>query len=230
MDFGKAFTFVFDDPDWLKKIGIAGLIALASMVLSLIIVGVLGFFLLMGWMLELIRRVINHDPTPLPEWDDFGGYFTKGLKAFVVSLVYSLPVILLSFCNQAIAMGLNNSNDQTMATGILLVASCLGCFSLIYGLLMAVVIPAALGQLAVTDSVGAALRVGNIINMVRSAPGAYLLVLLGTIIAQIIASLGIIACGIGVAFTLAYAIAIQGHLTGQAYNVANPSTGGAAVY
>lgn len=230
MDFGKAFTFVFDDPDWLKKIGIAGAIALVSMVLSVIVIGVLGFLLLGGWMLEVVRRVINHDPTPLPEWDDFGGYFMKGLKVFVVSLVYSLPIVLISICNQAVTMGLANQNDDTMTALLGVVLLCVGCFSLLYSLLLAVVVPAALGQLAVTDSVGAALRFGTIFNMVRSAPGAYLMVLLGTIIAQIIASLGIIACGIGVAFTLAYAMAIQGHLTGQAYNVANPSTGGAAVY
>ena len=30
MDFGKAFSFVFEDEDWIKKIGVGGLISLCT--------------------------------------------------------------------------------------------------------------------------------------------------------------------------------------------------------
>lgn len=235
MDFAKAFTFVFDDRDWLKKIGIAGLIALVSIVLTVIVIGILGFVLLLGWMIELTRRVINRDPVPLPDWDDFGGYFSKGFKALVVSLVYSLPAILISACVNVIpliagGMDSGSGSAEALGSGIALLSLCLGCFSFIYGIFLAVVLPAAFAQLAVTDNIGAAFRFGEVIGLVRANPGAYVLVLLGTILAQIIASLGLIACGIGVAFTYAYSMAVQGHLYGQAYNAASPSRGGAAVY
>ncbi|MFM8322437.1 MAG: DUF4013 domain-containing protein [Chloroflexota bacterium] len=227
MDFGKAFTYVFDDPDWLKKIGIAGAIALGSMLLSIIIVGIAGFIVLAGWMLEIVRRVINRDPRPLPEWDDFGGYFSKGIKAFVVGLVYSLPLILVNVCIQIIPLIVAGGGDPSsdaagaMAGGIAALSICLGCFSFIYSLLMAAVLPAAMGQLAVTGEMGSAFRFGEIIAMVRGNLGAYVMVVLGTLVAQIVASLGIIACGIGFAFTTAYAMAVQGHLYGQAYLASN---------
>jgi hypothetical protein len=225
MDFGKAFTYVFDDKDWLKKIGIAGVIALVSLVLSVIVVGLAGFILLGGWLIELTRRVIDHNPEPLPDWNDFGGYFMKGLQSFVIGLVYSLPIILISGCGNLLPLMMQNSDSGTLATVISIVTSCTACFSIIYGLFLAVVLPAALAKFAVTGQLGSAFRFGEVFGLVRAAPGAYVMVLLGSFLANIISSLGIIACGIGVAFTMAYAMAIMGHLYGQAYDVATAASG-----
>ncbi len=223
MDFGKAFTFPFEDQDWLKKLGIAALI---------LIIPILGTIVVAGWMLELMRRVINRDPQPLPDWNDFGGYVMKGLQALVVGLVYSLPMILVSACQQVITMGLANQNsgDDAAAMAGAGIAVCLGCFSLIYGLFLGVVLPAAFGQLAATGQIGSAFRIGEVFGLVRAAPGAYIMVLLGTILAGIIGSLGLILCIVGALATYAYAMAVQGHLYGQAYNVATQGRGGAAVY
>jgi MFS family permease len=225
MDFGKAFTYVFEDKDWLKKIGIAGVIALISIVLSAIIIGIAGFFLLGGWLIELTRRVIQHDPEPLPDWNDFGGYFMKGLQVFVISLVYSLPVILISGCGNLLPVMMQNSNSNSLATVVSIVTSCTACFSIIYGLFLGIVLPAALGQFAATGQMSSAFRFGEVFGLVRAAPGAYVMVLLGGIIASVITSLGVIACGIGIAFTMAYGMAIDGHLYGQAYNEATAASG-----
>ena len=224
MDFGKAFTYVFDDKDWLKKIGIAGVIALISIVLSAIVIGIAGFFLLGGWMIELTRRVIQHDPEPLPDWDDFGGYFMKGLQVFVISLVYSIPVILISGCGNLIPVIMQNNDSSSLATVVSIISACTGCFSFIYGLFLGVVLPAALGRFAATGQMSSAFRFGEIFGLVRAAPGAYVMVLLGGIIASIISGLGIIACGIGIAFTMAYGMAIDAHLYGQAYEVATAAS------
>jgi MFS family permease len=225
MDFGKAFTYVFDDKDWLKKIGIAGVIALISIVLSVIIIGIAGFILLGGWLIELIKRVIEHDPEPLPDWNDFGGYFMKGLQAFVISLVWSIPVILISGCGNLLPVMMQNSNDNTLATVISILTTCTACFSVIYGLFLGFVLPAALARYAATGQLGSAFRFGEVFGLVRAAPGAYVMVLIGGFIASIIASLGLVACGIGVAFTMAYSMAINGHLYGQAYDVATAARG-----
>lgn len=221
MDFGKAFTFPFEDRDWIKKLGIAGGIALVSLVLSVVLIGLAGFVLLGGWMIELTRRVINREPNPLPEWNDFGGYFMKGLQAFAVGLVYSLPAILLSACVNVLPLAMQDgSADETMATALSVVLACVGCLSFLYSIFLGLVLPAALGRLAASGQVAPAFRFGEVIGMVRNNIGAYVMVLIGGFLASIIASLGIIACGIGVAFTMAYAMAINGHLYGQAYNAA----------
>jgi hypothetical protein len=230
MDFGKAFTFPFEDPDWVKKLGIAAAIILVSLMLSVVIVGLAGFILLGGWVYELVRRVINRDPRPLPEWDDFGAFFMNGLKVWVVGLVYGLPVILVSACQQALTFGLSNQNggDSTTASAIAMVALCLSCFSFLYGIFLAVIVPAAIGNMAATGQMSSAFRFSEVFGLVRAAPAAYVMVLLGGIVAGIISGLGIILCVIGVVATMAYASVIQGHLYGQAYNAANQARGGLA--
>ena len=39
MDFGKAFTYVFDDADWIKKVGIAAVLMLIPFVGQVIVAG-----------------------------------------------------------------------------------------------------------------------------------------------------------------------------------------------
>ena len=102
-------------------------------------------------------------------------------------------------------------------TGVLI---CGGCVTFILAILAAFIIPAAYANFAVKGSFGAAFSFGEVFGLIKAAPGAYVLVLLGSILAGIIGMLGVIACVIGVIFTMAYASAIMGHLYGQAYNAA----------
>jgi hypothetical protein len=213
MEFGKAFSFAFEDQEWVKKIGIAGL---------LLIIPILGALVVAGWGLEVTRRVIQRDPNPLPDWNDFGGYFMKGLQLWVIGLVYSLPIILISVCQQAGTIMMQDSSDDTLLTVITILTVCFSCVTLVYSIFIGLVLPAAFGKFAATGQMGSAFRFGEVIAMVRSAPSAYLIALLGSIVAGIVGSLGLILCIIGALFTYAYAIVINAHLWGQAYNVANP--------
>jgi len=216
MDFGKAFTYAFDDPDWLKKIGIAGLI---------MIIPIIGWLAVAGWALEVTRRIIRHEPQLLPEWNNFGDFLMKGLMMWIIGLVYALPIILLSLCIQVgLALVLKNSGSGGATSAMTILSICVSIFSVVYGLLMAFVVPAAYANYVVKGQLGAAFRFGEVFGLVRSAPTAYLMVLLGSIVAGFIGSLGAIACVIGMLFTYAYAMLIQAHLWGQAYNVARPSS------
>ena len=79
MDIGSAFTYMFDDQDWLKKIAIGGGITLGAIILLPILVGLALFLPLSGYMLETLKNVRDGRPTPLPEWANFGDLFSKGL-------------------------------------------------------------------------------------------------------------------------------------------------------
>ena len=216
MNLGKAFSFAFEDKDWLKKLGIAGLVMLIPLI---------GQLTVSGWSLEVTRRVIQREPETLPDWGAFGEYLVRGLKMFVIGLVYALPIILLSICANLPVMFLGNGNDETVGSIIGLLSACIGCLSAIYGIALWFVIPAALANFVVTGEIGAAFRFSEVIALVRAAPSAYLLALLGGIVAGLIAGLGVILCVIGVIFTMAYAYVIQGHLWGQAYNEATANKG-----
>jgi len=214
MDFGKAFSYPFEDRDWLKKIGIAALITL---------IPVIGTLLVAGWGIEITRRVIRQDPEPLPDWTEFGEMLGDGFKVMVVWFTYLLPVFLLEVC--ALVPVLVNPdliNDETVITLIMI---CINCLVFIYALVLAFIVPAALGNMTVKNELRAAFRFGEVFGLVRSQPGAYGIVFVGGLAAGFIASLGIVACCIGVLFTAAYATTINAYLRGQAYLHATPGPG-----
>jgi hypothetical protein len=222
MNFGQAFTFVFEDPDWAKKVLIPALIALIPLV---------GQFFLIGWSLDVTRRVIQNNPRPLPDLD-FGRQLVDGLKAFVIGLVYAIPTIIFTtpIVIVSIAAGNQNMNSNTAGGMVGIVSVCCGGLIFLYSILMMFILPAAYGNFAASDRLGAAFNFNEVIGLVRAAPGAYLMVLLGIIVSGFISGLGFFACGIGVLATLTYAQAINGHLYGQGYNEATRNRGFARDY
>jgi hypothetical protein len=222
MNFGQAFSYPFQDPDWLKKILVPALI---------FIIPILGQVFLIGWALDVTRRVIRQDPTPLPELD-FGRQFVDGLKAFVVGLVYSLPAIILSIPVVAVSIGTTSTDmdPDTANSLIALVSVCCNGLIALYSLFLGFVLPAAYGNMVAKEDLGAAFRFPEVFGLVRANPGAYLVVLAGALVSGLIGSLGVIACFIGVFATYAYAMAVNGHLYGQAYNEATGRSGFAKAY
>ncbi len=212
MDFGRAFSFVFDDEDWIKKVGIGGLLSL---------IPIIGIFVVLGWGLEITKRVIKGDAEVLPDWTDFGGYLTKGFLVFLIAFVYTLPVLLIQGCSSL--PFLFENADDTLYTIFTIVTICFGCFTALYSLAAYLVLPAAIGRYAATGELAQAFKLGEIFKTVRDNLGTYGLVLLGGIVASLVSSLGTIACVIGVIFTMVYGLAINGHLWGQAYNVSAKS-------
>ncbi|MGB2897097.1 MAG: DUF4013 domain-containing protein [Anaerolineales bacterium] len=211
MDFGLAFSFPFQDDDWVKKIVLTAVIS---------IIPVIGQVALTGWLVELTRRVIRGDAEPLPDWADFGGILVLGLKTVAIGFVYALPLIFVMFPAVVIDA---ISEYETASALYSIFMFCFSCFAIIYGLALAFFLPAAVGELAASDDLGAAINPKNIIAHVRAAPSAYLLAFLGTIIAGFLSGFGVILCFIGVFFTAVYASAVQGHLYGQAYLEATKS-------
>ncbi|MCD6284773.1 MAG: DUF4013 domain-containing protein [Anaerolineae bacterium] len=210
MDFDKAFTFVFDDPDWLKKVAINALIGLIPLI---------GQIYLLGWGLEVARRVATRSITPLPDVD-FGTYLGHGFKAFVVSLVYTVPIFVIAVPMVVVAAVAENAGvGRDVANIILLIVNLGGgLLILLYSLVMGLLLPAALTRAVVFGSIRDGLQFGQVFGLVRAAPVAYLLTLVGTLLAGMLASLvGSLACGVGIIFTLAYQQLVTGHLYGQAY-------------
>ncbi|HEX9597358.1 MAG TPA: DUF4013 domain-containing protein [Anaerolineales bacterium] len=222
MDFGLAFSFPFQDEKWVTKLLIAA---------GLSLIPVIGQIVVLGWSLEITRRVIQGNPEPLPDWSDFGGYLMLGLKGLVVGFVLSLPMILFGILygvgTGVVASAMDPDAGATVAS---LLSICFACFAFLYGLVIAVGAPAAMGILAATDQIGAALSPGSILAHFRAAVGPYIIAILGVwVVFGIVGPLGIIACGIGLFVTQAYAFVVSGHLYGQAYNAATAAGAGSPV-
>ena len=230
MEFGRAFSYTQQDPEWLKKVGIAGL---------LMFIPIIGWLAVLGWGLEITRRVINNDPGALPDWSNFTDHLVRGLKGFVVSFVFSLPGALVNGSQGAVNALVANPNllrnmdantVQMLTTGVGILAFCCGCLGFILSLGSTFILPAAFGNMmAKNGDLGAAFRFGEVFGLIRSAIGPYLMTLLGTIIVGIIVPFGLIACIIGVFFTAAWGTTVVSHLYGQAYNAAKAAQAAAPV-
>ena len=214
MDLAKAFSFVFEDPDWVQKIVIGGLIAL---------IPVVGQLLVFGYMIGVARNVIRRNPQPLPEWSDFGQLLVDGLYMFIISIVYTLPIFVLMclVLFPTLALGGAFSNGEELnAIGVSGIV-CFGCFSALYSIAVGwFFIPAASVRYADTGDLMSALRVGKVLDLTRTNPLVFLMALVIYIVASFVASFGIVLCGVGVLFTQFYAQCVTGHAYGQAYLVA----------
>jgi hypothetical protein len=223
LDIGKAFTYVTEDPKWITKVLIGGGLILAGIVT--LIGWLFTFPVVFGYTVMVTRNVINGNPQPLPEWDDFGTKWIEGFKAWVVSVVYALPAIIIALIFQIPAGILGNTgNDGAAAAGGLLNIVG-GCLNFILSLLVAVILPAAIGRFAASGNIAEGLQFGAVIATVRQNIGMYVIIaLLSTFLVPLISGIGIIACFIGAAFTSFYAYLMIYHLYGQAYRTTQGGT------
>ncbi|MCB0196486.1 MAG: DUF4013 domain-containing protein [Anaerolineae bacterium] len=214
MDIGSAFTYMFDDEDWIKKLAIGGAIAFVGLILTPVIIGIALIMVLNGYMIETLRNVRDGQPRPLPEWTDWGGLFKTGLFVFVIGLVYSIPAIILA-CGGGIVQGVAPQMDSDVADILFIVAACLNCLQIIVGLICGLFIPAALIRYAQFDTVASAFQFGEIFSFIRNNIGDYIIVVLLSWVASVIAGFGIILCFIGVFFTVFWSYLVSANLYGQ---------------
>ena len=216
MEFMKAFTFPFSDEHWIKKIVILSLVSLIPFI---------GQLVLLGWSLQISRKIIKNEFVSLPDLN-FGEQLSLGFKGFVIALVFSLPIILFTIPMSAVGpLGAAfEFDEQTLTMMIMLVSICCGGLQLIYSVALAFLLPAAFGNFLDKGTLSAGFRFGEVFNVVKAAPVAYLLVVLGSILASFIAGLGVIACIIGAILTFTYSQVVIAHLTGQAYREAQAKT------
>jgi hypothetical protein len=212
-DFGKPFTYVFEDPAWLQKILIGGLFYLAGIV-------IVGWFFLFGYVARTARNVINGVAHPLPEWENLGDYFAEGLRLFGVALVYILPFFLLAV-SVMIPAGLLGATDnepmQMIGSGL---AGCLPCLLVPLSLLVMFFMPASLLFAAVEQRFGAAFEFGRIWPFIKGNIGNYLLAVVIYLVARFLVGFGVLLLCIGVIFTGFWSFLITAHAFAQVYRLA----------
>ena len=210
MDFGRAFTYVFDDPEWIKKILIGGLITLIPLV---------GSFIVYGYTLEIARRVYFESEERLPAWDDFGGYLMRGFIFWIAMLIWFLPITLLIGCVVVVLIAAGSTGeDAAVALSTLAAFALFGLVLLVVLLWSLTVLPILAGRYAVERRFRAAFQFGEIlVDLRRAGPLPLLLLFVLYFVAGFIAQFGFLACFIGVIFTSFFANAVTAHGVGQVY-------------
>jgi uncharacterized protein DUF4013 len=209
-----AFAWPARDSDWLAKLLVIGLILLIPIV---------GSINSLGWMLASLDRLRAGDEKLAPA---NLRYIGRGFPLFVVELVYVLVIaaIAAAVYVPALIVASNQSNGSANPALIsLAIALSLLAFSV-----------ATLGSLALnfvmpsivlaTDrgGIGAGLRAGVVLRHARANIANTLIAGLMLIAAGFIGSLGLVACGIGVLFTTAYALAMQAWVV-RSFEIGSPA-------
>jgi hypothetical protein len=213
-DFGKPFSYVFDDPRWLQKILVGGLFYLAGFVL-------IGWFFVMGYIARVTRNIIAGLETPLPEWEDLGAFFSEGARLVGVVLCYVLPfmgIVMIMIVPAIISDAVDNDAISALTSGF---TGCLSCLLVPLALAVMVFMPASLLFAIVEQRFGAAFEFSTRIwPFIKNNVGNYLLAIVVYLIARFIAGFGIMLLCIGVVFTGFWSFLIMAHGFAQAYRLA----------
>jgi hypothetical protein len=197
-DFGRSFTFVGEDPDWLKKLLIGGAFALACMVL-------VGIPFVLGYFSRTLRNVTAGTRPELPEWDDLGGLFDEGLRLTAVYLVYTLGVVAILCVAAAFVLvpvfvassGASKAQDALAGLGALGIVALYGVIMLV-SLAMALYLPAALARSALRGSVSDGFAWRENLAFIRANLANYALALVSYLVAGFLAQFGVLLCCVGV--------------------------------
>jgi hypothetical protein len=204
IDIRQALTFPFSDQGWAKKIAIGALFALGPII-------VVGIFFLVGYLIEITRRVAEGSEEPLPEWrGNFGTYFKQGFPAAWGVLIWLLPVQAL-WVGAALVLGGQQSIPVQLVFGLTMLVT--------VNLYAAVVMPSVIGAYAADPHFGSMFRLGEIAGSIRRI-GANFVAVWIVHLAVLALTFVTIWMIVMIIFTTAYAAMTFGHVYGQAARIA----------
>ena len=197
----EAFTWPIRDPEWPAKLLIIALT---------LIIPIVGTINGIGWMLATLDRLRAGDEKLAPA---NLSYLGRGIRVFAVQLVYVAVVIGIALAIYvpavvlSIKQGQGGANPAVIGGALLLYLVGFGVITILR-LAIDFAMPAIV---LATDQGGISggLQVDAVIRRCRMNLTNTLIAGLMLIAASFVGSLGIIVCGIGVLFTVAYALAMQ---------------------
>lgn len=214
MDFGRAFSYIFDDQEWVGKLALLTLISLFAYPLSLFLIGLAGVAILFGYQVKLVYNWRLGAPHPLPRWDDIGEMLTVGAPVLVAFLVYNLPNALLT-CGIVAFSGSIRGDSFAGATGVALVACCLFPLLLVYNVVIQPVLALGIARYSESRDMNAFFQVSRHIEVIRNHTDMSLQYLLFWFLAGLaLVLLGTIPC-VGWLALPALGVPVYGALIGQ---------------
>jgi hypothetical protein len=211
VDIGRAFSYAFDDPEWASKLSILAIIAFASVITSPLVIGLVGWALLLGYYVELVRNLRDGHPTPLPRWDKYADKITLGASVLTAAFVYSLPNFLVACCVATTSSFWgDNFTGSFIGFGAI---CCLAPVLIIYNLVTWPMLTLGTARYAEEHNIGVFFQFGDLFETLRQNMGPTLQWVLYTFLANIVIGLiGAIPC-IGWAVAPALAIPVHSYLT-----------------
>jgi len=183
ISFERPFGYVFKDKNWMGKVAMGGLMGLLSIV-------VVGIFVLLGYQRKLFLKISEDPNAPLPEIE-FGEDLSAGLPLFGIIICYQIPIFIVS-----ILLGM---------------IPCLGSIiSMAISVGMVVWLQVALTRYYATNRFGAAFEMEAIYAFIKTNFNNAALFVAIVFLAQMAAAfVGMLACIIGIFFTMFWAMCVQ---------------------
>jgi hypothetical protein len=223
-DFGRSFTFVGEDPEWIPKLAIGGAFTLACAVL-------VGIPFVLGYFARTLRNVTRGVTPALPAWrDELGSLFEEGLRltavyfVYVVALLAGLGVLgALVLLPALLTAGGGKASD---AVGALSALGILGLYALLLvaSLALAAYLPAALARTALGGSVSDGFDWRANFELIRANLGNYALALVSYLLASFLSQFGILLCCVGIFPAAFWSYLVLAHGLGQTLRL-GPRTG-----
>lgn len=210
MRFKRACSFMFDDPQWVKKIGIGG---------GMFLLPIVGPMFCLGYFRELYQRLKQGEESPLPEWSNLGDKLLHGFRLFLAVFIYSLPMYLFYFL--MIGAFLFWVADQDPDTLLVSVGGGL-VLLLLYLCYLFSIMPAMFLLYFRTDSIPDSLNPANHWRLIREMGSKYWIALLLGHLVYFASLSGLLLCFIGIYLTFFWANLAFFHLFVQGEKRAQP--------
>jgi hypothetical protein len=213
MNIGEAISAVFDDRDWLNKIGVTAIIALLTAITTPFLIGLVGVAALLGYQIEIVRRIRGGSAAILPAWDDLGAYINEGLPALLFLGVANILNAVV-FGGVWLVSGIGG-NALAGGVLILLVSCCVLPFALVFNGLLYTFMALGMGMYAEEGQASAYFRFEEMLRLMRDHSSITIQWLLTLLVYSVILGvLAIIPC-LGWIVALALAIPVSAILGGQ---------------
>ncbi|MBZ0290118.1 MAG: DUF4013 domain-containing protein [Anaerolineae bacterium] len=211
MEIGRAFSYAFDDKEWTSKLAILAAIALISAITTPLLVGLVGWAIVLGYYVDLVRNLRDGHPTPLPRWDRYDEKIAQGSSVLTAGFVYAIPNLFVGCC-----IATTSSFWQDNFTGSFIgfgTICCLTPIILVYNLVTWPMLALGVARYAEERNIGVFFQFGDLFDTLRRNLTPTLQWMLFTFVANFV--IGIVAAVpcIGWAVAPALALPIQGYLT-----------------
>jgi hypothetical protein len=203
-----AILFPFEDRDWITKLAIA---------LVLIFIPVIGWLILLGYGVRVVRYVLT-DEEGLPEFDDWEGDLARGLAMAIGTIIYHLPSWIVSGIFTRLGEGF-------------CVFQCVGgLFEFAYSLVVTPLLMSAVARYSLREDLDAFLDFrGRWDDLTRHVDQAIILWLNMFVLLIILAfalPIGLVMCVVPGLLVIAGMFFVMGHLTAQWGEVIGVTGGG----
>jgi len=209
-----AFAWPLKDPDWLTKLLIVALTLLIP------IVGAING---LGWMLACLERLRAGEERLAPA---NLRYIGRGFPLFVVNFVYILGVAVAAGLIYVPALIVAADQSQGQANPALLsLAVLLSLLAFSVATLGSLALDFAMPSIVLATDRGripGGLQVNAVLQTARANISNTLIAGLMLIAASFVGSLGLVACGVGILFSTAYALAMQAWIV-RSFEIGSPA-------